>query len=832
MNSRQGLWSWFLVVAWVACGGGGGGLDAGGDPGFETGSADLLPDGSPGDIGRPDSGDTPGDIAGETLADQPFQDDAEEVVPDVPGDGMSDPGDTPGEISGDLPVDLFGDEMPGADDAAPTCEPVDCDDQDPCTMDTCQGGTCLHPVIPGCRPEHCGNGVDDNGDLRIDCDDPQCDREAGCHALPAGDVCRNALPVNDGLPVTVAMAGRTLSYRGDTTGMGDHYVPDCVLETGGPDVAWHLVLDAPMRVSVQLDFDGEDPVMTPGAVLMLYRDDCRPDRLLDCAVGGTAEAVLAWPLPPGDYLYVVDSMTAPTAPAGPYGITFTFEAPPATETLCGDRQDDDLDGETDCLDQDCQEDAGCQGCPVEAVLSCGDTVHGSLVSADDADWYAFQVAAATNIAFYFGPEAGGTDQFNVNFKEGEPGRSCDELYSVGGVTIWHTTNPQGAGFRATAGRDYRVRLDASVFRGGAYRIQFLCGAEPESACGDGADNDADSWVDCEDEDCFRNDVCTGGHDGESCGDPVPMGGLVPISLTAVGTDGLRWTGYLSTRGMRDDLSAPCAPLSAGGPDGTFSFSLADRMAVGLVVESREFLDETPAIYVMRAPCVEGSLLGCGQGLFGLANWSAVLEPGSYVVVVDSGSRGPDGRGEPVTVQLDAWFEAAGTPEDCDDGVDQDDDGWTDCEDPGCFSDPACTGGQSGEDCTHAFPLNGGQALPVGVPVVFHNTTRGRQNDLALSCSPWSKTGADTAHAFILDADAMVTARVQAPDGSTPAVALFRPGCGPSEEVACGVGSESFAPSEVTARLPAGTAYVVVDAGDGFLSRPWDADYLLELVATP
>ena len=69
-----------------------------------------------------------------------------------------------------------------------------------------------------------------------------------------------------------------------------------------------------------------------------------------------------------------------------------------------------------------------------------------------------------------------------------------------------------------------------------------------------------------------------------------------------------------------------------------------------------------------------------------------------------------------------------------------------------------------------------------------------------------------------------------PDGSTPAIALFGPDCGPSGEKACAVGTDSFVASEVTAALPAGTGYVVVDAGDGFLGRPWDADYTLEVIA--
>lgn len=826
-----------VVMSMAACGGGGGVGLGEGVLGSDLGLLDVALDQTTVDLGGrevPDmKPDIEPDLERDALADLPAQD-GEEEVEDVAEDGPAEtldlPPDPSPDLLPDLPMDLPSDEISEADGVTPVCRPEDCHDGDPCTHDECQGGICLHVPFPGCAPEWCRNGVDDNGDLRIDCDDPQCDREIFCLALHNGDVCRKALEVHDGQPVTEAMAGQTLSYRGDMKDMEDQYRPACAAETGGPDMAWRLVLGAPMRVLAHVDFDGEDPATSPGAVLTIYRDDCRPVGLLDCAAGGAGEAVIDRPLPPGDYLYVVDSTTLPTLPAGPYDISFTFEAPPRTEALCGDRLDDDLDGETDCLDQDCQGDPSCQGCAVEAVLSCGDTVHGVLTGEDDADWYAFRVERPTNVAVYFGPEAGGTDRFNLQFKEGDPGRSCDDLYTVGEVTIWHTTNPQGAGFLARAGQDYRVRLDAGAFQSGAYRMHFLCETDPESACGDGVDNDADSWVDCEDEDCSRSAACTGGHDAESCTDPMPIGRPDPISLAAVGTRGLHWTQVLSTWGMGDDLAAPCAPLSDGGPDMTLSFSLADRMAVSLVAESRESPEKTPAIYVIRAPCLESRLQGCGDRLTGLAFWSAVLGPGSYVVVIDAGSRGADGRGEPVTVQLDAWFDAVGTPEVCDDGVDQDQDGWTDCEDPGCFADVACTGGRSGEDCSDAFLLNGGQALMPGTSVNFHNTTRGRRNDLSLSCSPWSQIGGDTVHAIVLAEEAVVTAQVRTSDGTTPAVALFAPGCGPLEEQACGVGTDSFLMSQVSATLPAGTAYVAVDAGDGFLSRPWDADYTLEVVA--
>lgn len=51
-----------------------------------------------------------------------------------------------------------------------------CDDQDSCTTDSCDNtGTCSHTSIVGCGTgEVCGNGVDDDGDGKIDCADSEC----------------------------------------------------------------------------------------------------------------------------------------------------------------------------------------------------------------------------------------------------------------------------------------------------------------------------------------------------------------------------------------------------------------------------------------------------------------------------------------------------------------------------------------------------------------------------------------------------------------------------------------------------------------------------------
>lgn len=78
--------------------------------------------------------------------------------------------------------------------------PKDCDDQDPCTADSCQPGTgCVHPVIPGCKPcETDGDCDDGNPCTKETCATGECVYEGltgtDCsdgNPCTLGDVCQD-----------------------------------------------------------------------------------------------------------------------------------------------------------------------------------------------------------------------------------------------------------------------------------------------------------------------------------------------------------------------------------------------------------------------------------------------------------------------------------------------------------------------------------------------------------------------------------------------------------------------------------------------------------------
>ncbi len=97
-----------------------------------------------------------------------------------------------GEIC-DNAVDDDGDLL--ADCRDPDCGEASCDDQNECTIDSCElDGRCARtnviddtPCGTGCgclagepTERACGNGDDDDGDGLIDCDDPDCPGTPSC----------------------------------------------------------------------------------------------------------------------------------------------------------------------------------------------------------------------------------------------------------------------------------------------------------------------------------------------------------------------------------------------------------------------------------------------------------------------------------------------------------------------------------------------------------------------------------------------------------------------------------------------------------------------------
>ncbi len=97
--------------------------------------------------------------------------------------------------------------------AIPGCQrcdtAADCNDENNCTADTCTGGACAHADIPGCGPEQCTDGIDNDHDGLVDCEDPDCANDPACRPH---EICGNC--IDD-----------------DGNGLTDYEDPACCAET-------------------------------------------------------------------------------------------------------------------------------------------------------------------------------------------------------------------------------------------------------------------------------------------------------------------------------------------------------------------------------------------------------------------------------------------------------------------------------------------------------------------------------------------------------------------------------------------------------------------------
>jgi hypothetical protein len=104
---------------------------------------------------------------------------------------------------------------------------ADCDDGNACTTDSCAGGVCAHTDVPGCGPEQCSDGIDNDGDGLVDCADPDCANAPECQAKQ--EICGNC--IDD-----------------DGDGLVDYEDPDCCAQ--GIPLAVKRMLLKPMGIHV------------------------------------------------------------------------------------------------------------------------------------------------------------------------------------------------------------------------------------------------------------------------------------------------------------------------------------------------------------------------------------------------------------------------------------------------------------------------------------------------------------------------------------------------------------------------------------------------------
>ena len=262
--------------------------------------------------------------------------------------------------AGSFVLDLACGDVTGDDDDS--VEPGDDDDSVPGDDDDTPA-----PV----DPEICNDGLDNDGNGSLDCDDPACSADPVC-ASPGEGVCSP--------DVTIA-AGEIDTWANNELGSTnaiDSY--SCVAwDESGPEYTYSYTAAVHGQATVNISLIADEIIefiLGPMEDLDLFILDANGGCDADGCVAYGDDTV-SWEVTPGSTWYIV--VDGHQGDASPYDLTLNVveTAPPAptTEVDCTDGLDDDADGLFDCEDSDCATNATCNEnvCIPSRVLSCGQT---------------------------------------------------------------------------------------------------------------------------------------------------------------------------------------------------------------------------------------------------------------------------------------------------------------------------------------------------------------------------------------------------------------------------------------------------------------------------
>ncbi len=385
---------------------------------------------------------------------------------------------------------------------------------------------------------------------------------------------------------------------------------------------------------------------------------------------------------------------------------------------CDDGIDNDGDGQVDCDDSDCAAFPGCAtivGCTPSGLINCGEDHFDNTQSAENN----FSSYCDSTSGGWDGPEhiwaffaeSGGEIQVSARRigggggpgpGGGGPGGNwdldltvlrgdledkevvCDPTQCVANSWSPPNVNEESVNFEAEAGELFFIVIDGWDGDAGEYELSVECdtGPEGESDCGDGIDNDGDGDTDCEDSDCFGSPDCAGS------GDCLPTG---PVSC------GLTTSSANNASGSTDEVTDWCGEgLDLWtGPEIAFLYFPESSGEVSVRLDG---LSADLDLSILIANTAGAPQDACNPNLCidDPQHWRPGAQPevatfsafagSAYIIAVD----GWDGAVSDFNLELSCGV-TPGTEFDCDDGIDNDADGATDCDDSDCLPQPVCQG---------------------------------------------------------------------------------------------------------------------------------------------
>ncbi len=402
--------------------------------------------------------------------------------------------------------------------------------------------------------------------------------------------------------------------------------------------------------------------------------------------------------------------------------------PPLDESRCDDRVDNDFDGAIDCSDSDCFND------PVCMIDLCRDLPNprAAARAACEARFPSCVDTGSASIIGFAPPSSQGSNcDIGANrwlqfcYADAYDSYNCNTC-QVGAIKLAH---------------------DPCVCGENTETIGDFCDAQPgfeQGRCGDGFDNDLDGRVDCADSDCAMDPLCLPPTERGACADMIDNDGdgavdcadfeclgdpvcvMMPeCPMFDLGSRTGSFVARGSTVGQGNNLAPSCVFSSA--PEVTYRWRAPQAGTWQIDTESSTY-DTT--LYVLTGGC-NGNEIACDDDALGRQ---------SLVNVTLA-------RGQEVVIVVDGWSSSVGTyvlnitslvgdeSGRCDDGIDNDTDGVTDCADPDCFMDEICLA----PTCPDAE-----LGSAVGMPVIADSTV-GQGNDFSPTCLGMSSNAPDVSY---------------------------------------------------------------------------------------
>ncbi len=738
-------------------------------------------------------------------------------------------------------------------------------------------------------PTACADGEDNDGDGRIDYpEDADCAAAGG----PTEEVrCLDARPV-----VEVGQAGGVFDVNiGDTEDLATLSCSD-----GAREVPFALTLAEPSNVRVEVTNRAGEEVDVAVSLRTGCGEAAAPDEELLC-VPSFDGPLLGRALPPG--LYYVFAEAGAFGAVGDVRVTFTLES---LVRACNDGLDNDEDGLIDAADPGCERgfdddetdpgtppacadgedndgdeladypaDPDCAfagGVIEEARCGAGLTVYELGSSGGVLDLFFDAVGDVADDACLGGP---GVDEIialtldavsDVEVSAVEPSGESEF-----GIAV-RTACPDAGFALACLGPFEGVSLRAPRLAPGLYfiAVQKRDGSEASSArvtvtvtprigiCSDGLDNDEDGLIDADDPGCANAldadetdpevpAACNDGQDNDADGltdfplDPecAAAGGGVEALRCPVGTPALE----VGPEGAAFDASfadgSALGETSCGNSDDLFVVSAVTVVETSrIIVDASDDVDFDNLIVALRPDCLSTQELACDSGFGAVGFATGPVEPGTYFVLVGA-PQSFGAQAAAVTITVESLVR------ECNDGVDNDEDGRLDLLDPGCSGGlddteadpevvPACADGvDNDEDGATDYPDDsacvaaGGvseSASCEGTEVLavlddaggrVETDTTGQESLYGATCG-FNGSGGEDVVALVLSAPATVEAEMV--DGDYDTVLHVRSTCDDeATEIACNDDGDFGVLSQLSlGRLEPGVYYLFVDgfAGSG------------------